>query len=458
MKKHHLILGCTAIFVFLFYKESVGVNLALFGILLAVLVFIKFQKKTLLINVLFTSSLLSFMAFAWYGDFVSFLALFFSLVFLQFQNENSKLKIIQSIPALIITGITSLGRPFIFNQWLPQTKIDNNGAKKVIAYVIIPFLFIGLFFIAYSYGSDAFSGLLDYELDIDFWPLVLIAVLGFYFSFSFWNYWVPDYFYDNNYKLNNDFSEESKQDISPSFSFLDLDFERKSGEISLVLLNLMLLVFIGTYNYEQFFKEEPTSVLSAATHDRVNAVIISIIMAVGVILFYFKKGFNFDAKAHFLKQLAKIWISLNAVLIISSAIKNGEYIFHFGLTYKRLGVYAFLVLALIGLGFTYYKIKNQKTNAFLFNQMIWCFYCVILVCSFINWGNLISNYNIGVNKGVEPQFLSKLNYNDETRREYFKLHKLDGQNNEVNREGYITEYKHRNLLSKVGYYECLNKK
>ncbi len=458
MKKHHLILGCTAIFVLLFYKESVGVNLALFGILLAILVFIKFQKKTILIKILFISSLLSCFAFAWYADFFSFLSLFFSLIFLQFQNENSKLKIIQSIPAVIITGITSLGRPFIFNQWLPQAKIDNDGAKKLIAYVLIPLLFLIVFFIAYSYGSDTFSGIFDYELDIDFWPLVFITVLGFYFSFSYWNYWVPEYFYANNHKLNNNFSTESKTDFTPSFSFLDIDFERKSGEISLVLLNLMLLVFIGTYNYEQFFKEESTSVLSAATHDRVNAVIISIIMAVGVILFYFKKGFNFDTNANFLKRLAKIWVGLNAVLIISSAVKNSEYILHFGLTYKRLGVYAFLVLTLIGLGFTYYKIKNQKTNAFLFNQMFWCVYGLILLCSFVNWGNLITNYNISVDKGVEPIFLSKLNFNDETRRGYFSVKKLDGQYPEILREEQISEQQSESFLSKALYYEFVSVK
>jgi hypothetical protein len=49
-------------------------------------------------------------------------------------------------------------------------------------------------------------------------------------------------------------------------------------------------------------------------------------MAVGVILFYFKGGFNFDEKATSLKKLAKIWIILNAVLIVSAIIKNSEYV------------------------------------------------------------------------------------------------------------------------------------
>ena len=60
------------------------------------------------------------------------------------------------------------------------------------------------------------------------------------------------------------------------------------------------------YNYEQFFQETITTTLSVATHERVNAVVFSIIMAVGVVLFYFKGGFNFDIKAKRLKVLTKI--------------------------------------------------------------------------------------------------------------------------------------------------------
>lgn len=458
MKKHQLILGSTVLFSVLFYKEETGFNLSIFAMALLVLIFIRFKKRTRPFNVLAVTSLASIIAFAWYGDFVSFLALSLSLIFLQFQHQDSKLKVIQSIPIVFINAFTSLGRPFLFGQWLPEIKIGNNGAKKIIAYLLIPCIFLVLFFIAYSFGSDTFSSLFDYELDLDIADLVLITILGFYVSFGFWNYWVPEYFITSNEKLNSDFSDESKLDVEPTFTFLDLDFERKSGEISLVLLNLMLLVFIISYNYEQFFKEVAVSSLSTATHDRVNAVIISIIMAVGVILFYFKKGFNFDSKAVFLKLLAKIWVGLNAILVSSSVIKNSEYIIHYGMTYKRVGVYAFLSLTLVGLFFAFIKINKQKTNAYLFNQMVWCLYGLVLLCSFFNWGNFITIYNIKVEKGVDPDFLIDLKYNDEARREYFELHKLNADDYEKYREEDICGFKDRKFLSKVGYYEWLNDK
>ena len=461
MKKYRIILASSLIFTLLFYNESIGVNLAIFALLLTGLICYFFQdrftERTHLILVV--TSVLSCLAFAWYGDFASFLALSMSVLFLQFKTQNKKLKIVQIFPLVFLNAFTTLGRVFMFSQWLPERKIHNNFAKKLVAYFIIPAIFLIVFFTAYSFGSSHFSSLLtDYTLDIDIVEVVLIGILGFYISFSFWNYWVPEVCYEKNELLNNDFNNIAEIKNQQTFSFLDLDFERKSGEVTLVLLNFMLLVFIITYNYEQFFEVVKNPNLSADTHERVNSVIFSIIMAVGLILFYFKGGFNFDKKAANLKKLAKIWIVLNGLLIVSTFIKNSEYIAVQGLTYKRLGVYAFLVLAIIGLVFVFLKITKQKTNPYLANQMVWYFYGTVLICSFVNWGNLITNYNISVNKCAEPMFLSTLNFNDEARREYFSKNHLNGQLEEVKREEQIDEYQNKSFLSKALYYEFVNNK
>ena len=461
MKKYQIILASSLIFTLLFYNESIGVNLAIFALLLTGLICYFFQdrftERTHLILVV--TSVLSCLAFAWYGDFASFLALSMSVLFLQFKTQDKKLKIVQIFPLVFLNAFTTLGRVFMFSQWLPERKIHNNFTKKLVAYFIIPAIFLIVFFTAYSFGSSHFSSLLtDYTLDIDIVEVVLIGILGFYISFSFWNYWVPEVCYEKNELLNNDFNNIAEIKNQQTFSFLDLDFERKSGEVTLVLLNFMLLIFIITYNYEQFFEVVKNPNLSADTHERVNSVIFSIIMAVGLILFYFKGGFNFDKKAANLKKLAKIWIVLNGLLIVSTFIKNSEYIAVQGLTYKRLGVYAFLVLAIIGLVFVFLKITKQKTNAYLANQMVWYFYGTVLICSFVNWGNLITNYNISVNKCADPMFLSTLNFNDEARREYFSKNHLNGQLEEVKREEQIDEYQNKSFLSKALYYEFVNNK
>ncbi|MGM8361291.1 DUF4153 domain-containing protein [Flavobacterium sp. ARAG 55.4] len=458
MKRLSIILGSSLLFTLLFYNEDLGLNWAIFGLLQIGLICYFFKEKLVsrLHLVLVVTSILSCFAFAWYGDFPSFLAIALSIVFLQFKMQEPNLKLLQVFPLVIVNGLASLGRILMFSQYIPKRKVNSSFAKQLIAYFIIPAVFLGLFLMVYSFGSNHFSAMFtDYYLDIDVWQAFVLTALGFYISFTFWNYWIPEICYQKNELLANDFNEEAKTENKNSFSFLDIDFERKSGEITLFLLNALLIVFIVTYNYEQFFEIVEKSKLSSDTHERVRAVIFSIIMAIGVILFYFKGGFNFDEKAHNLKKMAKIWIVLNGILILSTIIKNSEYVLYFGLTYKRLGVYAFLILAIIGLLISFIKINRQKTNAFLFNRMLWYFYGTILLCSFINWGNLITRYNIAVNKGVEPDFLKSLNYNEEYRQQYFPDSSIDSiqffdKNRDINYE------KNKSFLSKALYYEFVN--
>ena len=459
MKKLHFILASSLVFTLLFYNEDLGLNWAIFGMIQTALICYFFQEKltSRLHLILVVTSVLSCFAFAWYGDFPSFFALALSIIFLQFKTQEPKLKLLQAFPLIIINGIASLVRIFMFSQYLPKRKVNNSFAKKLIAYFVIPVLFLGLFLIVYSFGSDHFSSLFtDYYIDIDAWQVFVLSALGFFISFNFWNYWIPEVCYEKNDLLDNDFKEEAKTQNQNSFSFLDIDFERRSGEITLFLLNVLLLVFIATYNYEQFFEVVQKSNLSSDTHERVNAVIFSTIMAVGVLLFYFKGGFNFDEKAMNLKKLAKIWILLNGILILSAIIKNSEYVSFFGLTYKRLGVYAFLILAIIGLVISFVKITKERTNAFLFNQMIWYCYGTILLCSFVNWGNLITHYNISVNKGVEQRFLSSLNFNHKAYYDYFKLHPEEVEDKDHHKEDYAERVQNETILSKSLYFEFLD--
>ncbi len=68
-----------------------------------------------------------------------------------------------------------------------------------------------------------------------------------------------------------------------------------------------MLFFIITFNYEQFVElpKATANQLAEETHERVGAVIASIVMAIGVIMFYFKGSFNFDTQAKSLKVLVK---------------------------------------------------------------------------------------------------------------------------------------------------------
>jgi hypothetical protein len=176
-------------------------------------------------------------------------------------------------------------------------------------------------------------------------------------------------------------------------------------------------------------------------------------MAILVIMFYFKSNFNFDPKAGLMKILVKIWILLNAVLVFSAMVKNSEYIINYGFTYKRLGVYAFLTLSLIGLIMTFIKIQYKKRNAFLFNSMTWYFYATILIASYINWGGFITSQNL-----KRKDF--SLDYH---KREFYfnkkELLKYAGEKHDEKLKKEILQQvqpqKDESFLSKVMYYQTI---
>ncbi|MEI7488712.1 MAG: DUF4153 domain-containing protein, partial [Chryseobacterium sp.] len=279
MKTHHYILLTTLAFIILFYDENVGLNLGILGIIYAVLTLYKTTEKnrTRTFLILFVTSILSSIAFAWYGDFPSFLAIASSLLLLSYRSKNRRLKTLFLIPVFVVNCFTFICRFFNFDKWLPKRNISGLW-QKTLAFVLIPLVLIAIFFGIYSAGSDHFANLFkNIELDINFWQLLVITALGFFFAFNYWNYTVEKTIYKENHILDDNFKEENKIQKS-TYSFLDLDAERMSGVISFFSLNILLIFFIATYNYEQFFEAVKTpNQLSEETHERVNAVIVSIV-------------------------------------------------------------------------------------------------------------------------------------------------------------------------------------
>ncbi|CAM3075399.1 DUF4173 domain-containing protein [Chryseobacterium flavum] len=455
MKTHHYIFLTTALFVVLFYEQDMGLNFGILGIVYALLTMFKTteQNKTKTFYMLFATSILSSLAFAWYSDFPSFLAVISSLFLLSYRSKNRKMKILFLIPVFIVNSFTSVCRIFNFDGWLPKANISKLW-QKTLAFILIPFLLLSVFFGIYSAGSDHFAALFtDYELDINLWEVFCLSVLGFFIAFNYWNFAVERLIYKTHYILDNDFKKEARIPQA-TYSFLDLDTERISGVISLFLLNILLVFFIITYNYEQFYEVKKSPVqLSEETHERVNAVIMSIIMSILVIMFYFKSGFNFDPKAKLMKLLAKIWIFMNAVLVLSAAVKNYEYIVYYAFTYKRLGVFAFLLLSLIGLVLTYIKIQKKKRNAFLFNMMAWCFYGTVLACSYINWGSFITSQNMKRKDFEVNYYLESVNFSEKELLKYAE--EKNDKKLKMDLHKKITNEKSKAFLSKVLYYQTL---
>ncbi|WP_300672325.1 DUF4153 domain-containing protein [Soonwooa sp.] len=451
MKKLHLILCFSIMFFLLFYDETAGINLALLGSAYAIVIYALTPKslRTERVKVMLILSLISCGAFAYYGDLISFFAIMISIFILRLFSLSKELKPVLTFLVVMWQGLSFPLRFFSFKEWVPKTNTEKS-VQKVLAVVIIPSVFLMVFFAIYTYGSDTFANFFgNINFNFNFAQAFFISLLGFFIAFNIWNITIPSFVYSANHHFRNDFANE---DIirKPTFDFLDLNLERLSGVVSLLLLNVMLVFFLISFNYEQFYVGESSAAeLSGETHERVNAVILSIIMAVLVIMFYFKSYFNFDKQAVWLRRFVYVWILLNILLVVSALLKNVEYVTEFGLTYKRLGVFAFLLLAFLGLVFTFLKIYYRKTNLFLVNTMLWAFYGTILACSVVNWGSLVTSYNLAHKKG-DLSYLESLNFNDHILRERNPIY----ESKDYFQYKMKTDYS--SFLSKSIYYETLS--
>ncbi|SDD15168.1 DUF4153 domain-containing protein [Niabella drilacis] len=413
MKKNPVLLISVAAFVALFYNREPGLNFSLFTIMAWGAVFLTTQKANHTATFWWLTGALSIAtgAFAWYGDPISFLAVFASLVVLTCKAHHPVLNVLLVPFAGAANFISFIFRAPVLTRWLPVNGILTRAFyKKAIYYFLLPALLAAIFLIIYSSSSDLFQSFFHINWNADFLQIGFLTALGFFLMFCFIHYWTPPQLFLINNRLGDHFQEAYRLSLQGG-QHPDAGFHRKSAEISLILLNMLVLFFIVTYCFEQFGNTTTAGSLSTALHERVYLLIFSIAMAILVIMLFFKGSLNFDTKARLLRNSAYIWILLNLFLAGIVALKNNQYIEAYGLTFKRIGVHIFLLLCITGLLLTILKIKNRRTNTYLAGRMLWAFYATLVIGCAVNWSWIVTKYNLEHQQSFDMDYARSLPYN-----------------------------------------------
>lgn len=177
---------------------------------------------------------------------------------------------------------------------------------------------------------------------------------------------------------------------------LALKNENVMGIISLTLLNaILLLVNLLDVKYLWLsFEFQSHGNLSAYVHEGTNLLILSIVLSMQLLLFFFRGNLNFYRKNKWLKYGAYLWITQNTFLVLSVALRNYYYILHLGLAYKRIGLIFFLLMVLVGLITVFIKIYLSKSAYYLFRVNAWVVLILLVISSIFNWDNVIVKYNL----------------------------------------------------------------
>lgn len=209
------------------------------------------------------------------------------------------------------------------------------------------------------------------------------------------------------------------------------------GILSLAVLNILLVLINSIDIAYIWFGFKPMEVnLYKVIHEGTNILILSILLAILVLLIFFRGNLNFYQRNKWLKRLAYIWVIQNSILVISVFLRDYYYIREAGLGRNRIGILFYLAMVLFGLGTVYWKIYRQKTTYYLFRINAWAAIVLLVVSTTVNWDKLIVRYNLSrKNEIVMPvmymvslsdKVLPMLYENKEELQRHEKLMKANG--------------------------------
>ena len=410
--KHIILIIASMLFSTLFYSQHLGLNLFIFSIITLLLLFFhnpeKIKTKRIIIfsTTYLISAILVFINHSSLAIFCNCVA-FFTLV-----GSFSEAK--SSIYIYWINGMySSIAGIFHRNFETQQTKSETAVKKEIdiwhrVKLIGIPIAAIFIFVLLYKNGNPIFNDYIS-KINFDFINIkwILFCILGFYL---FSNIIIPvqvEPATSSDLQIKNQLHEE--EPLNPE----KLKKEQQLGTTLMALLNLLILFYIAT-DIAYLFSNEPSSAshFSAQVHNGINALIASIIFAIIIIIYFFRGNLNFYEHNKVLKNLSYSWIALNMLLVILIAIKNYGYVTSFGLTYKRIGVFVYLLLTLGGLITTFLKVYKIQNIWFLFRINTRVAFAFLIVFSFVNWDNTITTYNLYDAKSMDMNYLIELSDNN----------------------------------------------
>ncbi|MFK8039405.1 MAG: DUF4153 domain-containing protein [Crocinitomicaceae bacterium] len=383
------------ILTLLTYEQHLGLNALLIP---AVISFSYFQQNKLAISKqwILATSLWIFSGlgvFLWHLDLGVPLFIISGLNYFAV-SYHIKISIPISLIQSLISLFTGIGRFFSLSKNPIQAVSINEKSKRLIRQFLllaIPLIIFIIFLKLYQSANENFAELTAF-INLNFIEAPFFIYFGLLSIFAFGLF----FFKPNQKLLNidlNKVAQISPENIKDSTIDSKTTFEWQIGLIIVSSLCLLLISFI-VVDFRTVFGDMNSELShSKSVHQSINILIGSIVMVIIIIIYLFRGSLNFQ-ESKYLTTITYFWLILNAIVVALIIAKNGQYITEWGLTHKRIGVYIYSFLSIIGLSFTAYKIHSKKTTTFLIEITTTTFLTTLVFYGLFNWNGLIANYNL----------------------------------------------------------------
>jgi hypothetical protein len=406
------------------WYQNLGLNAAVFATLLIPTIFIykKEARKSpgaiVSAAIFFCAAVSTALTGITFSKVMYYISLIVFLSFAQMPSVRmlffALLSFISNIPGSIKANLRMIKDAFIY----PFSK-NKNGEKiikkekikkilgRITAAGIIVLVFLVIFLSANAQFKKLWSNIFEPigEFISTLWAhFAFFDTLHFLFIFYFLSLFLIPLKQNSIADYDNSRENNFKRKKTPFYEkglSMKLKDEYKTGLLSIVSVNLLLLLVNITDIFSVWAGKVPETgeELSSFVHQGTYLLILSVLISIGIILYFFRDNLNIFSKNKNLKIAANIWILQNAFLLLSVGLRNIHYIFGCGLTYKRIGVFIFLLTTGIALIFLFLKIKEKKTFYYYTRTCAWSVLGLLVLFGFFNWDLIISNYNIMHLKG-----------------------------------------------------------
>lgn len=406
--KSLLLLFSLFLYQLLFWKEGIGQNLFYFSLLLCGLSLVnKKQAYTKEMFLAFTAVFISGSMVVLHNSGLSISMLIIStMVFLGFSKQTAITTVWEACLGFLVNYLT---QPIAYLRSINTQKSKSPTLNFFYSFFklgIIPLLLFFLFFVIYRGANPKFEALTQ-----SFYEFIASLFENFSFFHAFFLMFGLSFialalkkshiklpaFVSPNDELRREKRTIRKGQVEPKTSlFGEILNEYKIGLLVLGTLNLLLLVVnLIDIDWIWFGFEVPLDFnLKQFVHEGTYLLILSILISIGIVLYFFRGSLNFYPKNKALVILGKAWIIQNAILSISVFLRNYHYIDYHGLAGKRIGVIIFLSMVLFGLATLFYKVIKRKTVAYLLRMNGWFMLITLVLMSCLNWDRLIVSHNL----------------------------------------------------------------
>ncbi len=481
-KKIYFVIAGTLLFNYLFWQAPFGVNALLFSVfgVASLLILYPETRKSKITLLGMLGHFITALFVVIHNSGVAILGWHFTFILVVgFANQPAIRSILYALP-------TSIGNffkfPVVIGREIPQIKVSLPKIKtgwRFIKLALIPLFILLIFYWIFKLANPIFNEFttsifiqISLALERFFENVSLVRVLFLLFGFTLSGWIIYRYnithFIDIELKRSDSIrriKKTRKKDIHPidnceyparfnfnmrsSYLSMKLKSEYRAAIMLIFSVNFLLLIVNGIdINWIWFnFKYDPGFNLKQFVHEGTYLLILSILLSMAILLFYFRLNLNFYPKQKFLKVLSYIWLAQNGILAFSVALRNYHYINHYGLAYKRIGVIVFLILTIFGLITLYVKIKGRKSTFFLWRTNTWAVYVMLILLTSVNWDMVIARHNLAHNYKSPIDWSFLLSLSDKT------LLLLDENSKTLEQYSFKTIYKNRRNFTYGEYFE-----